>query len=161
MWYNRQKKSGAPRAGKGRTMAKLRNGEIAFDIQEEPLLWRDKKRILGLAISFTRYELTQSRLIVKMGLLNTREEELRLFRVRDISAQETLVDRLFGVGSILLHTTDATSPTLLVRHIKNHNKVKELLSAQVEEARMKNRVRSMEVSDNACEDDLCDDHDVD
>ena len=136
---------------------KMRNGEIAVDIATEPLLWKDKKRIFGMAISFTRYELTESRLLVKTGLLNIREEELRLFRVRDLSTQESLLDRLFGVGSIVLHTSDATSPTLKIQHVKNSMRVKELLSAQVEEARMKNRVRSMEVNDNACEDELCDD----
>lgn len=57
---------------------KMRNGEIAVDIATEPLLWKDKKRIFGMAISFTRYELTESRLLVKTGLLNIREEELRL-----------------------------------------------------------------------------------
>ena len=136
---------------------KMRNGEIAVDIATEPLLWKDKKRIFGMAISFTRYELTESRLLVKTGLFNIREEELRLFRVRDLSTQESLLDRLFGVGSIVLHTSDATSPTLKIQHVKNSMRVKELLSAQVEEARMKNRVRSMEVNDNACEDELCDD----
>lgn len=136
---------------------KMRNGEIAVDIATEPLLWKDKKRIFGMAISFTRYELTESRLLVKTGLLNIREEELRLFRVRDLSTQESLLDRLFGVGSIVLHTSDATSPTLKIQHVKNSMRVKELLSAQVEEARMKNRVRSMEVNNNACEDELCDD----
>ena len=136
---------------------KMRNGEIAVDIATEPLLWKDKKRIFGMAISFTRYELTESRLLVKTGLLNIREEELRLFRVRDLSTQESLLDRLFGVGSIVLHTSDATSPMLKIQHVKNSMRVKELLSAQVEEARMKNRVRSMEVNDNACEDELCDD----
>ena len=43
---------------------KMRNGEIAVDIATEPLLWKDKKRIFGMAISFTRYELTESRLLV-------------------------------------------------------------------------------------------------
>ena len=136
---------------------KMRNGEIAVDIATEPLLWKDKKRIFGMAISFTRYELTESRLLVKTGLFNIREEELRLFRVRDLSTQESLLDRLFGVGSIVLLTSDATSPTLKIQHVKNSMRVKELLSAQVEEARMKNRVRSMEVNDNACVDELCDD----
>lgn len=126
----------------------MKNGEIAVEVALEPTLWKDKKRILGLAISFTRYELTESRLRVKTGLLNTREEELRLYRVRDISAQESLLDRLFGVGSILLHTTDATSPTLLIQHVKRADQVKELLSAQVEKARVKNRVRAMEVGDS-------------
>ena len=126
----------------------MKNGEIAVEVALEPTLWKDKKRILGLAISFTRYELTESRLRVKTGLPNTREEELRLYRVRDISAQESLLDRLFGVGSILLHTTDATSPTLLIQHVKRADQVKELLSAQVEKARVKNRVRAMEVGDS-------------
>ena len=132
----------------------MRNGEIAVEIATEPLLWKDKKRIFGLAIS---YELTESRLLVKTGLLNIHEEELRLFRVRDLSTQESLLDRIFGVGSIVLHTSDATSPTLKIQHVKNSMKVKELLSAQVEEARMKNRVRAMEVSDNVGEDEVCDD----
>ena len=59
----------------------MRNGEIAVEIATEPLLWKDKKRIFGLAISFTRYELTESRLLVKTGLLNIHEEELRLFGI--------------------------------------------------------------------------------
>ena len=138
----------------------MKNGEIAVEVALEPTLWKDKKRILGLAISFTRYELTESRLRVKTGLLNTREEELRLYRVRDISAQESLLDRLFGVGSILLHTTDATSPTLLIQHVKRADQVKELLSAQVEKARVKNRVRAMEVGDSGGEDAADDEFDA-
>ena len=142
----------------------MKNGEIAVEIASEPLLWKDRKRIFGLAISFTRYELTESRLTVKTGLLNTREEELRLYRVRDLSAQESLLDRLFGVGSILLHTTDATSPTLLIQHVKNADRVKELLSSHVEKARIKNRVRAMEIGDAGGDDEsdgeLFDDHDA-
>lgn len=142
----------------------MKNGEIAVEIASEPLLWKDRKRIFGLAISFTRYELTESRLTVKTGLLNTREEELRLYRVRDLSAQESLLDRLFGVGSILLHTTDATSPTLLIRHVKNADRVKALLSSQVEKARIKNRVRAMEIGDAGGDDESdgewFDDHDA-
>lgn len=138
----------------------MKNGEIAVEVALEPTLWKDKKRILGLAISFTRYELTESRLRVKTGLLNTREEELRLYRVRDISAQESLLDRLFGVGSILLHTTDATSPTLLIQHVKRADQVKELLSAQVEKARVKNRVRAMEVGDSSGDDAADDEFDT-
>ena len=138
----------------------MKNGEIAVEVALEPTLWKDKKRILGLAISFTRYELTESRLRVKTGLLNTREEELRLYRVRDISAQESLLDRLFGVGSILLHTTDATSPTLLIQHVKRADQVKELLSAQVEMARVKNRVRAMEVGDSGGDDAADDEFDA-
>ena len=80
--------------------------------------------------------------------------------MRDISAQESLLDRLFGVGSILLHTTDATSPTLLIQHVKRADQVKELLSAQVEKARVKNRVRAMEVGDSGGDDAADDEFDA-
>ena len=38
----------------------------------EPLtyLWKDRKRILGMPISFTKYALTEDRIFMETGLLN-------------------------------------------------------------------------------------------
>ena len=60
-------------------------------------LWRDRKRILGLPISFTRYSLTEDRIFVEAGLLNLRAEEIILYRVRDLSLRIALSQRIFGV----------------------------------------------------------------
>ena len=49
------------------------------------VIWKDRKRILGMPISFTRYRLTEDRLFLITGLLNIKEEELILYRVLDIS----------------------------------------------------------------------------
>ena len=75
-------------------MAKLKNGGFAVSVEEEELLWQDRKRILGLPISFTRYRLTAAKLLINVGLLNLREEEIRLYRVRALRLTQTLADRL-------------------------------------------------------------------
>ena len=57
---------------------------------DEPILWKDRKRILGLPISFTRYELTATRLTIRKGLFSTTTDETRLYRVLDTSLTRTL-----------------------------------------------------------------------
>ena len=47
-------------------------------------LWKDRKRILGLPITFTRYRLSEDRIFRETGLLNLKEEEVLLYRVRDL-----------------------------------------------------------------------------
>ena len=39
-------------------------------------LWKDRKRILGLPITFTRYRLSEDRIFRETGLLNLKEEEV-------------------------------------------------------------------------------------
>ena len=51
-------------------------------------LWTDKKRTLfGLPLSFTRYYLTESRLITRIGLLTVVEDELDIYRITDKGIQ--------------------------------------------------------------------------
>ena len=47
-------------------------------------LWKDRKRYFGLPLSFTRYSLSEDRLFVSEGLLNIRDDEVLLYRVREI-----------------------------------------------------------------------------
>ena len=45
-------------------------------------IWTDKKRsIFGLPISFTRYFLTETKLITRKGFLSVEEDEIELYRV--------------------------------------------------------------------------------
>ena len=62
-------------------------------------LWQDRKRHLGLPISFTKYSLSEDRLFVTEGFLNIRDDEVLLYRVRDIDTHRSLWQRLFGVGA--------------------------------------------------------------
>lgn len=125
------------------------------------ILWSDRRRRLGMPLSFTRYRLTEDRLFCETGFLNIREEEILLYRIRDLELKLTLGQRIFGVGSIYVHSSDKTQPNLELKNIKNPREVKELLSNKIEECKDKRRMRSMEIMEDGCEHDLDGDGEID
>lgn len=127
-------------------------------------IWKDRKRtIFGLPWSFTRYMLTEEKLIIDTGLFSRREDEIRLYRIMDITLKRTFRDRLEGVGTIHCCSGDKSTPEFDIARIKNPREVKEMLSELIENERMKRRigVREYMESDGDCDDlDLeADDHD--
>ena len=127
---------------------------MAINIQH---LWKDRKRYLGMPLSFTRYMLTEDRLSVSVGFLNIKDDEILLYRVRDIDTNRTLWQRIFGVGTVTVLSSDKTMPTLELKNIKDPLMVKELIHKQVEEMKIQRRVRLNEINgDTNCD---CD-HDL-
>ena len=108
-------------------------------------LWKDRRRRMGLPLSFTRYALTEDRLFLDTGFFNLRSEEILLYRVRDINLRRSLWQRIFGVGSIRVLSSDKSTPDLLIKNVQNPLEVKELLHRQVEEMKISRRVRLGEV----------------
>ena len=127
-------------------------------------LWKDRKRYFGMPISFTRYCLSDDRLFLSVGFLTIKDDEILLYRVRDIATTRTLWQRLFGVGTVTVVSSDKTMPTLVLKNIKNPMKVKELIHEQVETMKTKRRVRIGEIMSNnldGSDDDLDTDNDED
>lgn len=120
-------------------------------------LWKDRKRYFGLPLSFTRYSLSEDRLFISEGFLNIKDDEVLLYRVRDIDTRRSLWQRLFGVGTIIVVSSDKTMPNLVLQNVKDPVFVKELIHKQVEEMKIKRRVRFGEIMTNA--DELDDDLD--
>ena len=74
-------------------------------------IWTDKKRtIFGLPLSFTRYFLTESKLITRKGFLRIEEDELELYRVTDKKLVLPFGQRLFKCGTISMHVKDVDTP---------------------------------------------------
>lgn len=121
-------------------------------------LWKDRKRYLGMPLSFTRYMLSEDRLFLSVGFLNIKDDEILLYRVRDIDTSRNLWQRIFGVGTITIVSSDKTMPTLVLKNVKDPVMVKELIHKQVEDVKIQRRVRFNEISgDTDCD---CDhDHD--
>ena len=90
-------------------------------------LWKDRKRYFGLPLSFTRYCLSEDRLFISEGFLNIRDDEILLYRVRDIDTRRSLWQRLFGVGTVTVISSDKTMPSLVLKNIKDPVFVKELI----------------------------------
>ncbi|MEG2770639.1 MAG: PH domain-containing protein, partial [Oscillospiraceae bacterium] len=91
-------------------METLKNYEIKY-------VWKDRKRYFGLPISFTKYSISDDRLFLETGLLNTATEEILLYRVRDISLNVSLWQRIFGVGTVTVKSADKTRPILELQNV--------------------------------------------
>ena len=133
-------------------------------MEKKPItyVWKDRKRYLGLPLSFTRYKLSEDRLFLSVGFLSIQDDEVLLYRVRDITTSRTLWQRLFGVGTVTVISSDKTMPTLVLKNVKNPIAVKELLHKSVEEMKLRRQVRvneltNLENGEHCC----CDDQDED
>lgn len=119
-------------------------------------IWSDRKRVLGMPLTFTKYRLSDDRLFLEKGLLNVKEEEVLLYRIRDIKLTMNLFQRMFGVGNICVLSSDQSAPHLDIVNVKDPRRIKELIHQSVEDAKEKRRVRPMEVMGG--EDDFEDPH---
>ena len=108
-------------------------------------IWKDRKRFLGMPLSFTRYAISKDRLFLSVGFFSVRDEEILLYRVRDISNRRTLWQRIFGVGSINVTSADKSTPQLVLKNIKHPLDIKELLHENVEECKIRRRMRVSEM----------------
>ena len=115
-------------------------------------LWKDRKRYFGLPLSFTRYSLSDDRLFISVGFLNIKDDEVLLYRVRDIDTSRSLWQRLFGVGTVKVMSSDKTMPVLELKNIKDPVMVKELIHKSVEEMKIRRRVRVGEIMGNEIDD---------
>lgn len=130
-------------------------------MEEIKYLWQDRKRYLGFPLSFTRYFLSEDRLFLEQGFLNIKADEILLYRVRDIDLNMKLTQRIFGVGTVCVHSSDQSMPHLDLKNIKDPRAVKELIHRSVEEAKDKRRMRAMEVVGGENAENCADDPDFD
>lgn len=116
-------------------------------------LWHDRRRRLGMPLSFTRYAMSEDRLFTSVGFLSIKDDEILLYRVRDIDTSRNLWQRLFGVGTVTVMSSDKTMPTVVLKNIKNPVAVKEMIHSMVEECKLKRRVRIGEIMGDGLNDD--------
>ena len=113
---------------------------------EEPFELRERKRWLffGLPFTFTTYTLSNKKITLRTGLLTTVEDDVLLYRVMDTTLRRTLAQRIFGLGTIVVASSDHSKPELIIKNIKNSKDFKEALDDQIERERMRMRFRTGE-----------------
>lgn len=111
-------------------------------------LWNDRKRFMGMPLSFTRYYLIEDPTWVKMfvetGLTYSDIEEVNLYRICDISFTQSLTGKMFNTGTIVLKSSDETKPTLTLRNVKNPYQVRDMIADLVEREKTIHGVRVTE-----------------
>lgn len=125
--------------------------------------WYDRTRHLGLPISFSKYYIYEDRLFIEKGFFTTSIDEILLYRIRDVSVKITLGQKLFGVGTITVISSDKTNPTLELKNIKKPREVKEILHKSIEEMKSKKRMKVGEILEDSAEeyDNVEDDNKID
>lgn len=124
-------------------------GERSFDSQkissanqnqEAQIIWKDRKHHLWFPLSFTKYVVKYNRLMIQRGFFNSRLDETLLYRIVDLSMNQTLWGKLFGTGNITVTTRVDTQPIIVLENIKHPMEVYETLSEVVENSRKKQNV---------------------
>ena len=104
------------------------------------ILWSDRKHHLWFPLSFTSYYIEDDRLMIKKGLLNTTLDETLLYRIVDITFQQTLAGKIFGTGNVILRTKADSSGEIVLENIAKPLEVRKMLSKMVEESRDKRNI---------------------
>ena len=114
-------------------------------------LMRERKRwgFFGIPWTFTKYILTEKKIIIQKGLLRSTENEILMYRVTDMELSRTLFQKMFGIGTLTVYSHDKTNPTLEIKNIKHVREFKDTLSDAVEKDRIRMKMRQSEIVDGA------------
>lgn len=129
---------------------------LTHDIDEDEVKYCERKRILffGLPWTFTKYTITPGVLTVNEGLFRTEENDCYMYKIQDVKLTTTLIERIFGLGTIICYTGDVTNPEMKLIHIKHAKEVKNYLLKASEAARLRRRtlntldIGAMELTDD-------------
>ena len=109
------------------------------------LLFKQRKRNwCGIPWSFTIYSFDEERIFIESGVFSKKEDEVRLYRVLDLSLERSFLQRIFKMGTIKVDSSDKTMKCFELKNIKNPKEVKEQLSELVEEERQRKRISGRE-----------------
>lgn len=95
--------------------------------------------VLGLLLIVTpftraksiRYRITNYRIDFQRGLLSTKIDTLELWHVEDLRFQQSLLDRILGIGTITILSKHPTTPVLVMRSLPDARQLFTVLEQRV------------------------------
>jgi uncharacterized membrane protein YdbT with pleckstrin-like domain len=96
---------------------------------------------LGLQLWLTRlstaYRLTTQRLVHEVGLFSRVTNRVEVIDIDDVTIEQGLIDRMLGIGTIKLSSSDRTHPVLPLRGVDDVR----VVADQIDQARRTERIR--------------------
>lgn len=97
-----------------------------------------------LIVKNQSYRLTNERIIIKRGVLSKVTDELELYRVKDHRLEQPFFFRMFGLGNIVLITSDQLNKEVYMVALKDAESLRESIRRLVEERRKARGVRELD-----------------
>lgn len=82
----------------------------------------------------------QEEIIQKVGLLSVTTDHIEMYRIIDYQEQQSLLQRLLGVKTIILVSTDKTTPELCLKGLPNQSNLLEVIRGRVELCKTNKRI---------------------
>jgi membrane protein YdbS with pleckstrin-like domain len=114
------------------------NGSLWFGaLGGMALLWTALALTLAYRKMSVHYRLTNQRFFHQKGILRRQTDRIEVIDMDDITWQQGLIERMLGVGTIRITSSDRTDPELVIRGIDDVQRV----AAAIDKARRDERVR--------------------
>ena len=128
---------------------------MAEMMSEDQYMERKRWVFLGLPFTFTTYHVAENVITIDSGFFRKVENDCYMYKVQDVKLTATLLERIFGLGTVICYTGDVTTPELRLIHIKHSREVKNYILKASEIARMKRRtLNTLDIGAGADIDDL-------
>ena len=126
--------------------SQIKNTTAGAIDDDDAVIFKERKRLLflGLPWTFTKYTVTPSFITVESGLLSTTEDDCYMYRVIDVRLNVSFLQRLFGIGTVICVTSDATNKTIVLKNIRRAKEIKDFIYRASEEAKMRRRTVNMQ-----------------
>ena len=101
----------------------------------------ERKRwlFLGLPFTFTKYTVTEEQITINSGLFTRIENDCYMYKIQDTVLSVSLIQRIFGIATVVCKTSDVTHGQLVLKNIKNAKAIKDFIVECSEEQRLKRR----------------------
>jgi uncharacterized membrane protein YdbT with pleckstrin-like domain len=129
-------------------MAKIANPESYQESKEAKgeLKYSERSRwlLFGLPWTFTKYEIRENDFTIVKGFFTIRENDCYMYKISDVEITQTLMQRMAGLSTIVLYTSDVTDKTITMKNIKHGKEIKDFILQASESARLRRRTVSMQ-----------------
>ena len=101
----------------------------------------ERKRwlFLGLPLTFTKYTVTEEQITINSGLFTRVENDCYMYKIQDTVLSVSLLQRIFGIATVVCKTSDVTHGQLVLKNIKNAKAIKDFIIECSEKQRLKRR----------------------
>ena len=129
-------------------MSKISNpkqNEASLSAKGE-LQYKEYGRLLlfGIPWLFKRYEIYDNELTTISGFLNIREDDCFMYKITDVELSSSLLQRMAGLSTITLFTSDVTDKTIVMKNIKHGREIKDFINQESERSRLRRRTVNMQ-----------------